>query len=94
LNSDTRASIGVGGSKLYDLSVDKPVLVGAIHVDCSLRFESNPNAGDEANIYTISDLHTHRKGLLIDALDVMDQECVEELFGRLNSGPQETLKIE
>lgn len=65
--------------QLYELSIDKPVPVSAIYVDCSLRLESNPNAGDGANIYAISDRHTDKKGLLIDAFDILDQECSKEL---------------
>ena len=57
--------------QLYELSVDAPFPVSAIHVDSSLRLESDHNAGDGANIYAISDRRTHEKGLLIDAFDIL-----------------------
>ncbi|MCC2613743.1 hypothetical protein ABK249_31280 [Neorhizobium sp. Rsf11] len=80
--------------QLYDLSVDEPVLVSDICVDASVRFGSNPDAGDGTNIYAISDRSTRNKGLLIDPFDLLDQECSKELFARLKTAPRETLKGE
>ena len=80
--------------QLYDLSLDKVVPVSAIHVDRSLRLESSPNSGDGANIYAISDRHSGMKGLLIDAFDMLDQECSKELFERLETGRREILTLE
>ncbi|MBB3148502.1 hypothetical protein FHS21_004950 [Phyllobacterium trifolii] len=80
--------------QLYDLSVDKPVPVSDIHVDVSVRFESDPETGSGTNIFAISDRSTHQRGLLVDAFDMLVQECSKELFERLKTGPRETLKSE
>ena len=80
--------------QLYDLSIDTPVPVSDILVDTSLRFESEPSAGDGSNVYAISDRGTHRMGLLIDAFDMLDQECSKELFERLEAAPRKSLEAE
>jgi hypothetical protein len=72
--------------QLHDLTAGIQIAPSEIHVDTALRFDSGPDAGDGSNVYAISDLKTHRKGLLIDAFDTLDQDCSRELFDRLASG--------
>jgi len=71
--------------QLYDLTADKPVAAGDVHVDSAMRFESALNAGDGSNIYAIADRKAGSKGLLIDAFDALDQECSRELYEQLNA---------
>ena len=71
--------------QLYDLTADKPVAAGDARVDGATRFESTPDVGDASNIYAIADRKVGSKGLLIDAVDALDQECSRELYDRLNA---------
>jgi hypothetical protein len=71
--------------QLYDLTADKPVAAGDVHVDGAMRFESAPDAGDGSNVYAIADRNAGGKGLLIDAFDVLDKDCSRELYERLSA---------
>jgi hypothetical protein len=68
---------------LFDLALDSPLDPEDIHVDTALRLESGPDAGDASNVYAISDLKTHNRGLLIDAFDIYDEICDRGLSERL-----------
>ncbi|MCA0011978.1 hypothetical protein LB561_13205 [Mesorhizobium sp. B292B1B] len=70
---------------LYDLTADRPVAAGDVHVDAALRFESAPDAGDGSNVYAIAERKARSKGLLIDAFDALDRDCSRELYERLNT---------
>jgi hypothetical protein len=80
-NHDFRIKDG----QLLDLTVGKPIETTDIQVDASLRFESSPDAGDRSNVYAILNRGTNKKGILIDAFDVLDSDCTPELYDCLSA---------
>ena len=66
---DFRVEDGV----LHDVTVDREVDLGDIHVDASYRFEIAPDASDASNLYAITDRKHGTKGLLIDAFDLLEE---------------------
>ena len=83
VNSGYDHEYRVKDGHLFDLARNAPLEPTDIHVDSALRLESGPDAGDASNIYAISDLKTHTRGLLIDAFDLFDEICDRGLAERL-----------
>lgn len=71
---------------LQDLASGAAIRTSNVHVDTSVRFETGPDGGDGSNVYTIADLGTRGQGMLVEALDTLDQDCSRELFERLTAG--------
>jgi hypothetical protein len=69
--------------RLFDLALNSALDPRDIHIDTALRLESARDGGDASNVYAISDRKSHRKGLLIDAFDVLDEICDQGLADRL-----------
>jgi hypothetical protein len=69
--------------RLIDLARNSALDPEDIHVDNALRLVSGRDGEDASNIYAISDLKSHTKGLLVDAYDIFDEICDRELAERL-----------
>jgi hypothetical protein len=66
---DFRVTDGV----LHDVTVDRELDLGDIHVDASYRFEILPDASDASRLYAITDRKHGTRGLLIDAFDLLEE---------------------
>jgi hypothetical protein len=69
--------------RLFDLARGSALDPNDIHVDTALRLASGRDGEDASNIYAISDLQSHSKGLLVDAYDIFDEICDRGLADRL-----------
>jgi hypothetical protein len=69
--------------RLIDLARSSALDPKDIHVDTALRLASGRDGEDVSNIYAISDLKSHSKGLLVDAYDIFDEICDRGLADRL-----------
>lgn len=68
---------------LHDTKTGSSIPTGDIQVDESIQFQSELEAADDSNLYAISDRGTGGKGLLIDAFDMLEEHCSQELFDLL-----------
>lgn len=74
----------VKDGRLYDLEIGNALDPCSIQIDAALRLESDEGE-DATNIYAITDPSTQQKGLLIDAFDVFDETCQQDLAERLTA---------
>src|SRR4051794_6783497 len=73
----------IKNGRLFDLARSSALDPKHIHVETALRLASGRDGEDASNIYGISDLQSHSKGLLVDAYDIFDEICDRGLADRL-----------
>lgn len=79
-----RSELRLENGQLIDATKNETLKLPDFEIKGVFRFESDPNSGDGSQVFAIASIDGERKGLLIDAFDIINSKKDMEAIKALN----------